>query len=248
MELRVATAPGYSVPPGCFVGVRVGDVLKQGRYEPQRSYHFPTVDRRRNAKIDIYRHVGSCVLAVDPEAESTQDVDVCSNDPTFPAIKLNVNVQSASAVDNKEQRREEKTTMIKSQAKDYLAKNNIEEKLSMAVKALLKEQPENPTDFLCRYLSGGSVPSSPAAGAPPRPGEGKFADYYKATCLPNVSAAGYDAIYSKFPEALPRLRPKIPAQDASKAEGKPEGCLIASNMMMGPGFYSLNQPNMLRVI
>merc|ERR1719456_948117 len=107
--------------------------------------------------------------------------------------------------------------MIKSQAKDYLAKNNIEEKLSMAVKALLKEQPENPTDFLCRYLSGGSVPSSPAAGAPPRPGEGKFADYYKA-------------------------------QDASKAEGKPEGCLIASNMMMGPGFYSLNQPNMLRVI
>ena len=27
------------------------------RYEPQRCYNFPQLDRRRNAKVDIYQHV-----------------------------------------------------------------------------------------------------------------------------------------------------------------------------------------------
>lgn len=157
------SSAGYDVPPGCYVGVRVGDVLKQGRYEPQRCYHFPSMERRRNAKIDVYRHVGSCIIAVDPDATSSHEVNVASTDPTVPEMRLKVNVQSSTADAGKQ--REARTKAVKNQAKDYLTKFSIEEKLSDAVKALLKEQPADPTEFLCRFLQGGgSAATSPVAG------------------------------------------------------------------------------------
>lgn len=155
MELRVESAEGSSLPNGTYVGVRVGDVLKQGRYEPQRCYHFPQVDRRRNAKIDIYQHVGSCVVAVDPDTKSNHEVTVTSTDSSFPLTKIKVSVQSKSDEQGRQQR-EERTKVLKNQAKDYLSKHNIEERLSEAVKALLKEQPADPTEFLCRHLSSDS--------------------------------------------------------------------------------------------
>jgi hypothetical protein len=134
------------------VAVRVGEVLKQGRYEPNRAYNFPAGDRHRNAKIDIYRHVGACVVAVDPDTKADHEVTVSCSDPSLSAIKLNVNVQSVAAQVQK-QRREEKAKNVKNQAEGYLARYSIEERLSAAVKALLKEQPANPTDFLCKFLA-----------------------------------------------------------------------------------------------
>jgi len=157
MELRVESAQGHRLPNDCYVGIRVGDVLKQGRYEPQRCYHFPQVDRRRNAKIDIYQHIGSCVVAVDPDTKAQHEVNVSGADPSMPGAKLLVNVQSRSD-DSSKQQRDERTKALKNQAKEYLSKHSIEERLSEAVKALLKEQPEDPTLFLCNHL-GGSPPS-----------------------------------------------------------------------------------------
>jgi len=157
MELRVESAQGYRLPNDCYVGIRVGDVLKQGRYEPQRCYHFPQVDRRRNAKIDIYQHIGSCIVAVDPDTKAQHEVNVSSADPSMPGAKLLVNVQSRTD-DSSKQQRDERTKALKNQAKEYLSKHSIEERLSEAVKALLKEQPEDPTLFLCNHL-GGSPPS-----------------------------------------------------------------------------------------
>lgn len=158
------------MPPGCYIGVRVGDVLKQGRYEPQRCYHFPMVDRRRNAKIDIYQHVGSCNVAIDPEIKSIHEVSITNNDG-FPGMRLKVNVQSKGGEAAKSTR-EARTKQMKTQAKDYLCKHGIEERLSMAVKALLKEQPADPTEFLCRHLRGDPMDmhkSSPKALSSPRP-------------------------------------------------------------------------------
>lgn len=188
MEVRVESATGYDVPPGCYVGVRVGDVLKQGRYEPQRCYHFPAIERRRNAKIDIYRHVGSCVIAVDPDAKSAHEVSVASSDPTVPEMRLKVNVQG-STVDAGKQR-EARTKAVKNQAKDYLTKFNIEEKLSDAVKALLKEQPADPTAFLCRFLKDApsAAPSPVAAARSPLVTGGPSA--YHQWCRRNINNGG----------------------------------------------------------
>lgn len=157
MEVRVESAEGCSMPSGCFVGVRIGETLKQGRYEPQRCYHFPQVDRRRNAKIDVYQHVGSCTVAVEPDAKSNHDVAVTSTNPSWPGLRLNVSVQSKADADTEKKQREQRVKTLKNQANDYLARHNIEERLSEAVKSLLKEQPADPTEFLCRMLRSDSL-------------------------------------------------------------------------------------------
>merc|ERR1719468_1002435 len=119
------------MPPGCYVGVRVGDVLKQGRYEPQRCYHFPQVERRRNAKIDIYQHVGSCVVAVDPDAKSAHEVSVSSADPSFASLtKLKVSVQAGLSPDKRKEQRQERSNQLKDKAKEYLSQHSIEERLA----------------------------------------------------------------------------------------------------------------------
>eukprot|EP00927_Polykrikos_kofoidii_P068895 TRINITY_DN64247_c0_g1_i1.p1 TRINITY_DN64247_c0_g1~~TRINITY_DN64247_c0_g1_i1.p1 ORF type:complete len:336 (-),score=42.58 TRINITY_DN64247_c0_g1_i1:120-1127(-) len=156
MEIYVESAEGYAIASGCYVSVRLGDTLKQGRYEPQRVYRFPNVERRRNAKIDLYEHMGSCVVSVDPDAKSVHDVWVSRNDPQAPPMRLKVNVEANSADIGKQ--REKRAQAVKCQAKEYLAKHGIEETLSEAVKALLKLQPIDPTDFLCRYLGGDLQP------------------------------------------------------------------------------------------
>jgi len=166
MELRVEAAEGCIMPSGCYVGVRIGETLKQGRYEPQRCYHFPQVDRRRNAKIDLYQHVGTCTVVADPEAKSTHDVAVTSTDPSWQGARLKVSVQS-QVDDSAKKQREARMKTLKSQANDYLSKHNIEERLSEAVKALLKEQPADPTDFLCRVLRSGDATAPVAPVAPP---------------------------------------------------------------------------------
>jgi len=171
MELRVEAASGAELPVGSYVGVRIGEVLKQGRYEASRCYHFPRVDRRRNAKIDIYQHVGSAIVAVDPDAKNSSEVAVQSTDPNLAGIKLKVHVQSNTTDVVKEQR-EAKTKALKSQAKDYLSKHSIEERLSEAVKALLREQPGDPTEFLVRHLRGDTAPpkeEQPEPKAPVKP-------------------------------------------------------------------------------
>jgi hypothetical protein len=257
MEVRVESAAGFGVPPGCYVGVRVGDVLKQGRYEPQRSYHFPAMERRRNAKIDIYRHVGSCVIPVDPEASgASHEVPVASSDPSVPEMRLKVNVQNSSLDAGKQ--REVRTKAVKNQAKEYLTKHSIEEKLSDAVKALLKEQPSDPTDFLCRFLTGGSLPTSPAggpvpikasnnivkastsigvaSGKPGPPAMKPFNGYYVATILPNVPADAMMSLHSKFPSAANRLKPTPGVSNI----GAPPGQQGPPAMKPFNGYYEAN--------
>lgn len=214
MELRIESAEGFNLPPGCHIGVRVGDVLKQGRYEPQRCYNFPATERRRNAKIDVYRHVGSCMVAVDPEAKMMRSVDVSSVDPSIAEMKLKVNVQSTIADSGKQ--REAKAKAVRSQAKEYLSKYNIEERLADAVKALLKEQPQNPTEFLCRHLRGDDVepkkPPQAAVGTAACRASGpasrskpfasmSFRDYYKAIVKPSAPPSYWQSIHAKFPRS-----------------------------------------------
>eukprot|EP00929_Paragymnodinium_shiwhaense_P055085 TRINITY_DN27626_c0_g1_i1.p1 TRINITY_DN27626_c0_g1~~TRINITY_DN27626_c0_g1_i1.p1 ORF type:complete len:307 (+),score=67.87 TRINITY_DN27626_c0_g1_i1:332-1252(+) len=223
MELLVETADGSALPPGCYVGVRVGDILKQGRYEPQRSYLFPKIERRRNARIDLYQHVGCCTVAVDPDTKSVSEVDVASTDPGLPPIKLKVNVTSKTEVVTKQ--REIRSKALKNQAKDYLNKHGVEARLAEAVKALLKEQPDDPTDFLCRHLRGDYIedrPTKPAQGrvtVPPPPVKAKpqggssgagggrtepaALEPFRAYCREHINkrmpAEAFEGFYSKFP-------------------------------------------------
>eukprot|EP00927_Polykrikos_kofoidii_P055011 TRINITY_DN49329_c0_g1_i1.p1 TRINITY_DN49329_c0_g1~~TRINITY_DN49329_c0_g1_i1.p1 ORF type:complete len:385 (-),score=48.92 TRINITY_DN49329_c0_g1_i1:81-1100(-) len=227
---------------GCYVGVRVGDVLKQGRYEPQRVYHFPSVERRRNAKIDLYQHMGSCLVSVDPDTRAMHEVAVTKNDPRASPLRLKVNVQAASADIGKQ--REKRAQAVKCQAKEYLAKHGIEDRLSEAVKALLKLQPNDPTDFLCRYLRGDSQPQdgkhslvadklSPVKNASPPQRRDQsvarsapmpmtlipFRSYYSNNVRKVCAKSFWDSAFAKFPSWRAAL--------AQGGASKDFGCLRA---------------------
>merc|ERR1719198_1551157 len=90
MELRVETLPGCSLPSGCYIGVRVGEVLKQGRYDPQCCYRFPALDRHKKAKIDLYQHLGTCSADVDPEAKGNNEVKISASEPGLNNVRLKV--------------------------------------------------------------------------------------------------------------------------------------------------------------
>ncbi|CAE7473925.1 unnamed protein product [Symbiodinium natans] len=152
MEVQVESANADMLPKSCYVSVRVGEVLKQGRYEPKRAYTFPAIDHRRDVRIDVYQHVGSCLLSAEPDSASVHDVFATSTHPDFPAMKFKVSMSTRSEEVHKS--KTDRAAKMKGRAKEYLGRHRIEEKLSEAVKALLKEQPADAVDFVCKYLAG----------------------------------------------------------------------------------------------
>ncbi|CAE7327605.1 unnamed protein product [Symbiodinium natans] len=219
MELTVESVDGFSLPNNCFIGVRVGDVLKQGRYEPHRCYHFPQIDRRRNAKVDIYQHVGTCLVAVDPDTKSSHEVSVTSMDPALPGTRIRINVQAKT--EDGRANREERAKALKAQARDYLLKHNIEERLSDAVKALLKEQPKDPTNFLCNHLRAeAELPKAEAAPAEPQ-AEDPGCQIFEDDELNAIRKQSRDAFLQasedgNLERALRELRPGVTEEAASK--------------------------------
>lgn len=231
MELKVEAVEGFSLPNNCFIGVRVGDVLKQGRYEPHRCYHFPQLERRRNAKVDIYQHVGTCIVAVDPDTRSSHEVAVTSMDPSLPGSRIRVNVEAK--MEDGKANREERAKALKVQARDYLTKHNIEVRLSEAVKALLKEQPADPTSFFCTHLRGAEAeaakepPSAPAPAEPQEPvEEDPGCQITEDDELNAIRKQGRDAFLQasedgSLEQALRGLRPGLsepPAEEAAPQE------------------------------
>jgi len=210
MEVRVEAAPGTDMPVGCHISVRVGDVLKQGRYEPQRCYNFTQPERRKNAKIDIYQHIGTAVVAVDPDAKSQHEVKVSANEPAANGMRLQVHVQSKAPGAVTKPPREERVVAMKSKAKEYLTSHRIEERLSEVVKALLKEQPPDPTEFLCRKLREDNPedlkPAATNMGSvqkqmPVLPFAGYYQRYMKKCVMPASAYSAFPAKGSGRPAA-----------------------------------------------
>lgn len=148
---------GCKMPPSSYIAVRLSETLKQGKYDPTRSYHFPSFkERKRQAKIDIFRLVGSSsVLVSADEVHRTSEVCVSSNDPIINDLRLKVTAKQFAA------KKVGITTTVplkkenvRKQAEQYLEKHRVQEKISSAMQHLLQKQPEDPIDFLCDYLQG----------------------------------------------------------------------------------------------
>lgn len=166
MEIRLEAAEGCKMPVGSFVAVKLGDVLKQGRYEPTRTYQFAQADKRRHAKIDLFKHVGSSVVLVSPDAgANVSEVCIQSGDPLVENLRLKVDVKPHSGAKNKVA--EPVKHAVRSNAQTYLSKHGIEEKISSCVKLLLQQQPDNPIEFICCQLRGTPYPPPPVTVATP---------------------------------------------------------------------------------
>ncbi|CAE7473914.1 unnamed protein product [Symbiodinium natans] len=137
MEVHVESANVDMLPKSCYVSVRVGETLKQGRYEPQRAYTFSAIDRRRDVRIDVYQHVGSCLLSAEPDSASVHDVFATSTHPDFPAMKFKawegrLVLEQVSMSTRSEDIQKSKTDRAEKISK---MKGRAKEKLSEAVKA-----------------------------------------------------------------------------------------------------------------
>jgi len=151
MEIRIEAVEGCEMPSHSFVSVKLGEVLKQGRYEPSRGYVFPKAKARHYAKIDIFKHVGSQTVLVNPDAGcSARDIEITSNDPTVKNLRLRVDMMPS--MDKMASKRSK--SVVRDQAASYLEKHRIEERLSTSMKALLQSQPDDPIGFFCCSLQG----------------------------------------------------------------------------------------------
>jgi hypothetical protein len=149
MEIRLEAAEGCRMPVGSFVAVKLGDVLKQGRYEPSRTYSFAQTDKRRHAKIDLFKHVGSSAVLVNPDAPSISEVAITGGDPLAENLRLKVDMKPQT-------RTGPSGASVKSAARGkaqaYLDKHGIETKLSDCMKLLLQKEPDDPVEFICNHL------------------------------------------------------------------------------------------------
>ncbi|CAE7354822.1 unnamed protein product [Symbiodinium necroappetens] len=139
MEVQVEAMPGWEVPKGCLVGVRLGEALKQRRLDGRSAsnYVFPKQDGKRRARIDVYRHVGSCSVEVDPSSINANEVNVPCSDPSLQSIRLRITSQAAGS-SSEEQRQRQQEQESKESALNYLAAHDIEQTLAESVRQMLK--------------------------------------------------------------------------------------------------------------
>jgi len=166
MDVQIESAEGSALPPGCHISVRLDGVLKQGRYDPNRIFNFQRVECRKNARIDVFQHIGACIVTMDPDTTMlTNEVHVSSTEPAYSGMRLKVNVQSK--VGQLKAQRAERASALKNKAREYLSFHGIEGRLSDAVQALLKAQPEDPMEFLIERLQAPFEKHVKAEDAPP---------------------------------------------------------------------------------
>jgi len=225
MELRVEAAEGSILPPGSYIAVKLGESLKQGRYEPKRAYQFPGMDRRRHAKIDVFTHVGSSEVPVNPEAgPQVREVSIPSKDPAVDNLALKVSMNPAAIAATGDTYSSEKVSMRK-QAQEYLDHHHIEELLASGVKSLLQTKPNDPIEFLCNHL---------------RASQTEFATHEQ----PPTKSKSAQEPTTKQQSAAPHEEPTtnqqsaVPHQDAGTQEPASSRPLVVNSILMRGAQYN----------
>ncbi|CAK8995229.1 unnamed protein product, partial [Durusdinium trenchii] len=92
------------------------------------SYTFPKPDTKMNAKIDVYQHVGSGSVVIDPKFFTTDEVSIRCHDVLMQNIRLQVTSQVAQASAEEQcQRRQAAQEENKESALTYLTVHGIEQ-------------------------------------------------------------------------------------------------------------------------
>lgn len=211
MEVLVEAAG--EVPQGCFVAVRLGENLKQRRFNKSTAkYYFPLPQEKGKARIDVYQLVGTCSVHVDPAANGTEEVNAISGDSSE-SVKLRVSTcnRDLKPEDAAKQRRE-----IEAETKDaatgYLQKHGIEDKLAECLRTMLRMKPEDPVEFMCKFLRGGD-PEEPPAPVAPAPVE--------AAAVPVAPAAPKTEMVEETKPEVPAAPPAPPVEE-NRPQVKPE--------------------------
>jgi len=154
MQVQIADIDA-TLPQDSYISVKVGDVHKQSLYDPKRLYCFPDV--RRAGKVSIFSRVGTCDFiwaAEHPETKLCKAMHL--NGDT--GIRLQVSTQrlgcnAAEGVDPTIACSNSKAQEKSLKAREYLREHDVESFLASAMRALLKSMPDDPSAFLCNFIS-----------------------------------------------------------------------------------------------
>lgn len=200
VELVCDAIDGASyMPEDCYLSVRVGGVQRLARLSALAAspgggggfFRFPVPERgagetgrRQGAKFEVFRRLGAANSAdLEPSAPSDAPRNVTVNCAAAGFGKLRIRLvvkndapaATANATDAHEPRKRFKGK--EKNAREYLAKHDLETQLSEVMQAVLRERPDNPAQFLATKLLGhgphGGVKAAtapaPLSPAPPPP-------------------------------------------------------------------------------
>lgn len=167
VELRVDSLQASDVPHDCFVAVRLGEAQKLARLASTRVFRFPQAAADcRTGKIEVFRRLGGASIDVDAEDKRLRKVSVNCGEK-FPigadgSRKIDLHIAVEESQDDNIEHKKKRDSSAKSvkvrTSKDYLRRHGVEAKLTEAMQAVLRERPENPTDFLAaKFLSWSQV-------------------------------------------------------------------------------------------
>eukprot|EP00929_Paragymnodinium_shiwhaense_P041047 TRINITY_DN21351_c0_g1_i1.p1 TRINITY_DN21351_c0_g1~~TRINITY_DN21351_c0_g1_i1.p1 ORF type:complete len:346 (-),score=90.97 TRINITY_DN21351_c0_g1_i1:132-1169(-) len=224
MEVRVESVDN-TLPDGCYIAVRVGDVQKQTLYDAKKMYRFP--EARRFGKVDVFQRIASCDLAWNADQPETR---VCKaarvEGGGDSGIRLQVSLSrpaAAQKIGKIEESSAQKDPKAAS-AKKYLMENDVEGILTGAMRALLKAQPADAPAFLCDYIQRqyGKQPPKEVPKAAPKEAPKEAAASKVATPFPllkSLGVRGYCQAYVREADTnyFAALHAKFPAGAKAKA-------------------------------
>jgi len=179
VQLKLDAIEQNSLPEDCYISVRVGEMQKISKVSAKRTYRFPQAGDRRYGKLEVFRRIGCCSLDVDPSNKAVREVSVSCSDAVSGGISGSLGFRIAveaeqppapapvTVHDDVEAAHEEKVKGKLRSAKDYLSKHSLEVRLSEAMQAVLRERPEDPSEFIAARLLGSSHGSSGGLKLPP---------------------------------------------------------------------------------
>mmetsp|Transcript_101960 Transcript_101960/g.297361 ORF Transcript_101960/g.297361 Transcript_101960/m.297361 type:complete len:280 (-) Transcript_101960:221-1060(-) len=217
VDLSLEAVNVDAIPPDLYLSLRVGESQKFTKASSSRDYKFAkaAVGDRRYAKMEIYKRVGVCSMCIDKEkVEGTHEIAVPVDDSRLDdgQVRYRVTLDSVPGEHTVESRPPTRDLSSKAAAaREYLDKHQLEQRLSQAMQAVLRERPEDPAAFVAQKLLSGvgvmtKVDPEVQSSAPPK------------TPPAGDAAPGAGAKESQTKAAAPESQTKAAAPAAPTAE------------------------------
>lgn len=147
MDIKINAIGG--LPPDSYVGVRIGQAMKQVKYDPEKIFRFP--EARRLGKVDIFCRVASADLAWNVGEAETR---MCNAVGAHGIVsKLQVSFSPVTREHQGASPKQEFPLPTKQSNKEYMQLHDVEGMLAGAMRALLKEKPPDAPAFIIAYIT-----------------------------------------------------------------------------------------------
>jgi len=165
VDISLQAVDGDSLPKDLFLSLRVGEQQKFSKANCSRTYKFPSSADRRYGKLELYRRVGVSSVSLDGESfQGAHEMAIQVEDERIPNKEVKYRFclggsaslpsptnEAAQAQPEPAKQTSTKETKVV-QAREYLQQHQLEQRLSEAMQAVLRERPEDPAAFIAQKL------------------------------------------------------------------------------------------------